>query len=374
MTLQAGILAIGTEVVSGQIVNRNPSKIATLLGELKIDTRIHLAVSDNFTDIKNAFAQLEDQNDLVFVTGGLGPTSDDFTRNVVSEYIQQPLEFNQSSWEQIEDRCKQFGIELRENQRQQCYFPNGATIFKNSNGTANAFMVQVKKAEKQVPYFFLPGPPAEVDSVWKNGIRTFLEAEYANAENRSLECLQMLGIPESLIAERTEEIFANKPVELGYRYHSPYVEIKVWYSPSEKSIVDEGFSLIESEFRENFICRGENKIDSNFINAVNKLGSLKVIDTRDTRSFHRRIFEILNSSSNILTADLSFSDRQASKPENNIWIDSGHKSKDHTIFLTINENTVSLAFKSLGTTPLAQTRNDRIIIERAIHFLIGHVS
>src|SRR4051794_23818144 len=101
---KASILAIGTELTTGQITNRNAAWISEQLVNLGAEVVLHEVVADEHQHIREALERCGKVSQLVFVTGGLGPTSDDFTRNVVAEWLGQPLEFDDPSWKRIVSR------------------------------------------------------------------------------------------------------------------------------------------------------------------------------------------------------------------------------------------------------------------------------
>ena len=137
--MKASVLAIGTELTNGQILNKNAATISQKLKTFGLQTELHLTVPDNHKLMLESMRYLEAQSDLIFITGGLGPTSDDFTRDVVSTWVGKPLQFDENSWNQIVQRLTVRGLQVREIQRQQCFFPEGSEILQNKEGTANAF-------------------------------------------------------------------------------------------------------------------------------------------------------------------------------------------------------------------------------------------
>ena len=137
--MKAGILTIGDEVSSGQILNRNAGWLASHLEDLKFEVPLHITTQDKPKQIKRALAYLEESCDLIFTTGGLGPTSDDLSRHAISEWLDKDLDFDDNSWQRIIHLFEERGIELADSNRQQCFFPKGAKILTNHAGTANGF-------------------------------------------------------------------------------------------------------------------------------------------------------------------------------------------------------------------------------------------
>ena len=153
--MKASILAIGTEITTGQIVNKNASTLSAKLKTFGVDVTFHLTVPDNRQLIMDALHFAENQSELLFVTGGLGPTSDDFTRDLISQWSGLKMLFNEGSWNHVQSRLFSRGFSVREMQRQQCYFPETSQILTNASGTANAFCFSLQRPTGKKMVFVL---------------------------------------------------------------------------------------------------------------------------------------------------------------------------------------------------------------------------
>jgi molybdenum cofactor synthesis domain-containing protein len=227
-TLRAGILTIGTEISNGQIVNSNAAWIANQLIDVRIEPAFHLSVADIRSDIKDALDLLRTRCSVLIVTGGLGPTTDDITRDVVSEWAGDKLVFDEGAWKHIEDRFATMGITPPESNRQQCFFPSRARILQNRKGTAHGF--RLATAEQLL--FCLPGPPEEIQVIWKDHIALELRGLGAESEKPRLFRWHCLGLSESGLGEIVEDIIRGSSLTSGYRPHLPYVEVKIWCNES----------------------------------------------------------------------------------------------------------------------------------------------
>lgn len=149
---KASLLTVGTELTTGQILNRNASWLSEKLTNLGIHVVLHETVADDHEMIYKALEHCAHHSQLIFVTGGLGPTTDDFTRLVVAEWLNHPLEFHEASWKAILDRLGKFGLPVAESNRQQCFFPKNSQILPNPQGTAAGFTAQIDKKERSLLY------------------------------------------------------------------------------------------------------------------------------------------------------------------------------------------------------------------------------
>ncbi len=229
---KAAILAVGTELTTGQIINRNASWLSEKITSLGIEVILHETVADDRPRIHEAITRCFHAAQWVFITGGLGPTTDDFTREVVSEWAELPLEFDEPSWNRIVARISSLGISVAESNRQQCYFPQGAEILANPEGTASGFTFLTSKPEAEGRIWVLPGPPSEVAAIWTQGIEKTLKTLHPKTIPIRLLTWQCMGKSEAELGEITEKALAGSGLQTGYRAHRPFVEIKVWCDPA----------------------------------------------------------------------------------------------------------------------------------------------
>ena len=227
--VKISILNIGTELTSGQITNTNASWISKKLNEFGLKTNSQVTVPDDHFTITEYFKQLSQTSDLIFITGGLGPTSDDFTRITISKSLSLELVWSPIAWDWITKRLTERQIDIKENQKQQCFFPDGSYILSNANGTAFGFAVN--SLGKKV--FCLPGPPREISAIWDDHVDPWLKKSQSNLVPWQTDIWEILGIPESEIANQIENNLKNCPLEIGYRVHHPYVDFKLSYFTNE---------------------------------------------------------------------------------------------------------------------------------------------
>lgn len=228
-TTRVSILGIGTELTTGQILNRNAQWISGQLQKLGIPAPLHLVVPDDKKLILDSLQYCAERSEILMITGGLGPTTDDFTREVIAEWTKTKLIWDESSWKHIHERLTPRGIAIREIQKQQCYFPEGSEILVNREGTANAFYLEA--LGKKI--FVLPGPPREIEVIWQDFIDAKLKPIAAELDSVITKSWDTIGYGESDIAHIAEKALEGCSFEKGYRVHMPFVEFKLSYPKSQ---------------------------------------------------------------------------------------------------------------------------------------------
>lgn len=262
---RAAILAVGTELTTGQVLNANAAWLSQRLTDLGIEEHQHLTVADDRAQILAALRYLAVDADLLIVTGGLGPTRDDFTRELIAEWMGNvPLYFDTPSWERLQQRGRTHGITLVESQKQQCWFPEGAEVIVNPAGTANAFACQVAG----LPVWVLPGPPSEIEALWDSDLQHRVQPLLPARKPTELYTWNCLGIAESDLGERVEAALDGSGWQTGYRAHLPYIEVKVWVPEEQLSSREPWFQRLEQAIGQWVITRGDQDVAALFLAAL----------------------------------------------------------------------------------------------------------
>ena len=171
--MTAEILCIGTEVLIGDIVNTNAAYIARRLSESGINVYYHSVCGDNNGRMKECLDLALSRSDLVITTGGLGPTYDDITKEMVAEKLGLELVLDENILAKLQEYFSKSGRVMTENNKKQAYIPKGAHVFSNMLGTADG--IAVTKDNKMV--IMLPGPPREMKPMLDNQVIPYLAAE-----------------------------------------------------------------------------------------------------------------------------------------------------------------------------------------------------
>lgn len=169
--MKAAIFSIGTEILFGEIVNTNSVYLSKMLNLLGIDVLYHHTVGDNPERLKNLLSESFEKVDLIITTGGLGPTQDDLTKEIITDYFNLESELNQEAMDIIERNYKRRGETMPVSNIKQAILPAGAEVFLNYNGTAPGFAIEC--GGKFAMAF--PGPPHEMIPLFEKYGLSYLE-------------------------------------------------------------------------------------------------------------------------------------------------------------------------------------------------------
>ena len=201
--LTAEIICVGTELLMGQVVNTNASYIAEHLCEAGIAVNYSSVVGDNPKRLSECVKEALERCDIVITTGGLGPTDDDLTKEIVSGVMGKKLFFHQASMDKMLSYLKEAGKNMTSNNEKQAWLPEDSIVLENDNGTAPGCFI-----EKDGKYaVLLPGPPKEMKPMFKKALK-HLEA-ISGVVMRS-RVLRVFGIGESRAATMLEDIIKTQ--------------------------------------------------------------------------------------------------------------------------------------------------------------------
>lgn len=201
--MKAEIIAVGTEILLGDIINTNSQFLAKELAILGIDVYHQSVVGDNEDRILNSFKEAFDRCDLVITTGGLGPTQDDLTKELGAKFFKKKLILHEPSLKWIKTYLDMKDEAVVEANKKQAYFPEESIILPNPNGTAPGCIISVN--DKSL--IILPGPPREMKPMFNDHVVKYLE----NITGKVIKSktLRLFGIGESLMAQRLSNLIEN---------------------------------------------------------------------------------------------------------------------------------------------------------------------
>lgn len=243
--MNAEIIAIGTELLLGEISDTNSAHIARRLREIGLDLWWISAVGDNEARIAELVDQARRRSTIVITSGGLGPTVDDPTRGAIARAFGVPLEFKPELWAQIEARFVRFGRQPTENNRKQAYVPAGALALENPVGTAPCFIVE----HPDGAVISLPGVPRELEYMLEHAVLPYLRQRITLPAVIHSRVLRTVGIGESLIDARIADLEVLSNPTVGLAAHPGQTDVRITAKAGTSEEAEAMLQPLEADLR-----------------------------------------------------------------------------------------------------------------------------
>lgn len=224
--MRASILAIGDEIVSGLTPDTNSSYLAEALRAEGAEVVSFFAVPDDPEAIRRAVERALEDADLVVTTGGLGPTADDLTTEVVAEAIGAALRLDEPSLHRIRERFRARGLEMPVNNRRQAMLPVGSLVVPNPGGTAPGFICPAGAADEPKHVAALPGVPSEMRAMAEATLLPWVR-ERSPRERFASRVFSTFGLSESALDELLEGAIDPAEARLAFRAAFPRIQARV---------------------------------------------------------------------------------------------------------------------------------------------------
>jgi nicotinamide-nucleotide amidase len=200
--MKAEIITVGSEILIGQIIDTNSAHIAQKLIPLGIELAYVTSVGDSRAEMAETLKIALGRSQIIIITGGLGPTDDDLTREVVSQVTGRRLVFHQYLMDQIEALFRHRGFRMPPNNRRQAFIPDGAIPIENPMGTAPGFIVE----EEGRAVITLPGVPREMEFLIEESVIPYLRKKFGIMEVVQYKVLRVCGLGESGVNEQISDL------------------------------------------------------------------------------------------------------------------------------------------------------------------------
>jgi nicotinamide-nucleotide amidase len=202
--MKAEIIAVGTELLLGQITNTNARFLSEKLAETGIDVYWHTVVGDNESRVAEAFRRALERADLILFSGGLGPTLDDLTKETVATVLGLPLEKHAGWEEHMAGLFARMGRTMADSNRKQALLPKGAKLIENDHGTAPGIFLE----HEGTVVILMPGPPRELEPMFTEKILPMLIQD----EKRVIlsRVLKVVGLGESAMEEKILDLIQSQ--------------------------------------------------------------------------------------------------------------------------------------------------------------------
>lgn len=245
--MKAELISTGTELLLGQILNTNARFLGQRLAELGIDLFYQTTVGDNESRLADVFRSAYHRADVVIVTGGLGPTQDDLTKETIAKVLGLNMSIDEKSLAHVEEFFRVRGRKMPETNRKQAVMPEGSTVIPNKIGTAPGVLIE--KDGKTV--VVLPGPPVEMQPMFTETVEPYLKKKLGRDKMVIISrVLRILGIGESAIEECIRDL-VDEQTNPTIAFLAPRGEvlIRITAKAKNKGEALRGIAKLEKEIR-----------------------------------------------------------------------------------------------------------------------------
>ena len=254
--MRVELINTGSELMLGFTLNSHLAYIARQLAGIGLRLDRQVTVADDRAEMRATAEEALRRSDVLIITGGLGPTSDDFTRDVVAELLGRKLVRDETVAAHIAERLRKRRIRLPESIYVQALVPVGAQVLPNRNGTAPGLAMD--HGGKLV--LVLPGPPRELKPMFEEYVLPVLQTHFGAQARFDCRIFKVVGLAESIVEEKVAPALADlKDLELGYSAKMGEVEVRI--ISHHPSIAEEGEKRIRAALGNHVYGTGDDRLE-----------------------------------------------------------------------------------------------------------------
>lgn len=246
--MHAEIVMIGTELLLGEIVDTNATKLAKMLRDIGLDLYYKTTVGDNEARIIAVLNLALDRSDIVITSGGLGPTVDDITRQAVANATGRALVYSTELETQIAARFRSFGREMAENNKRQAYIPAGALPLSNPVGSAPCFLSEDVNGRGFI--LSLPGVPRELEYMMEHTVLPLLIERMGGAKVMKVRVLRTCAVGESNIDQGIGDLMTWANPTVGLAAHAGQTDVRITAKANTEAEAEAMIVEMEAKLRE----------------------------------------------------------------------------------------------------------------------------
>jgi nicotinamide-nucleotide amidase len=235
------LLSVGTEILLGDTVNTNLSSLGQILYDNGFILTSEVTVPDNKVLIQKATEELLNDNDVVITCGGIGPTEDDFTKEVISELLDLKLILDQKHLDWMKSRWESRGLSMPATNIKQAEIPEGAKKLDNTTGTSPGIYIEHNKKH----IFIFPGPPREFIPLVSDELVPFLKNNY-ETDKKNYQFILFFNQAESALAEQIDE-FKPKGLDIAYLASRGIIKLRI----DKNSVTSKEFEVFKKNIENN---------------------------------------------------------------------------------------------------------------------------
>lgn len=306
------ILNTGSELLLGNVRDAHLSWFGKELFPLGLRISRQTTVPDG-RPIRDALLESFGRSGIVIVTGGLGPTTDDITRDIVAELLGRTMIPHPETLERIRDRCRRRGFAFQERMALQAMAPEGAVVLPNENGTApGLYLPASENASGSTPHLFLlPGPPRELQPMARSHVLPLLASLFKGSDSDECRIYKVVGMGESLLEAKVGLALSTRgDIEVGYCARPNEVDFRLI---APKAILDEVEPLVLAAVGDHLVSEGEESMEEVVVRLLEKHGAtLATAESCTGGLLANRITNVPGSSAVFLEGFVTYSNRSKS--------------------------------------------------------------
>lgn len=241
----AEIIAIGTELLLGEIVDTNTQEIALALRKIGVDVYRTGMIGDNPERIAGMLLESVKRADIVILTGGLGPTVDDPTRHAIAQAFNLDLVFHDDLWDEIVRRFEIYGIQPPENNKQQAFLPSGADSLPNPRGTAPGIGLEIQ----DTLIFAMPGVPVEMEGMVKEQVVPRITQHFGLTGVILIRNIRVEDIGESRIDALISDLEELSNPTVGLAAGKGFVLVRITAKAESEEVAEALIQEMENEIK-----------------------------------------------------------------------------------------------------------------------------
>lgn len=270
--MKASILTVGKEILIGSITNTNSKYISDKLTDMGIEVNRQVSVDDNLDEIVNELKYLKKSSDLIVISGGLGPTNDDITKEAVAKFLNRKIYLDEDEKEKMIDRFTKFGRTMTPNNLKQVMLIEGSEKIENKWGVALGESIEFDN--KRI--ILLPGPPDEMEPM----LDYYLANKSFTNENIIIKSIDIIGLGESVIEDRIRKMsFENNNVSINTFAHGTYTEVKIIGKDTKKEelqfSIEKVVKSLYAEFNTHIYSENNDDVSGEIVKILRK-NNLKI--------------------------------------------------------------------------------------------------
>ncbi|WP_031514487.1 competence/damage-inducible protein A [Desulfofalx alkaliphila] len=222
--MKAELIFTGTELLLGQVLNTHGRYLGRRLSDLGIEVILHTTVGDDWERMASVFKQALQRSDIIITTGGLGPTSDDLTKETIAEVLGLSMVLHEESLASIKQFFTSRDNKMPDSNLKQAYFPEGANVIPNPCGTAPGAIIETKDGRVVI---ILPGPPWELEAMCEGSVVSYLASLEGRGDVTRFTTLKLTGIREDDVQDLLNDLDGVNNPEISYIARPGEVHVRI---------------------------------------------------------------------------------------------------------------------------------------------------